>query len=567
MVAERCGGYEDAPPTSRLPGCSRSREASCSSDGNLAAPRSSSSLSWKTPGGDQRDSSGALLSIPVRLKSEFGERTNVFRGVCEREAGLCRGIRKRPFLEDLSSTSGRCAGRLANCMEGHYCPPFAIQFGRARATSHLLAVADEDGYVTVTDTSGELPKDDVAEDYRPKARWAAHNNSIFDLTWSHQDEVMTTVGGDETVKIWSTETQRELLTLSGHSASIKSVAFKHDNQNILASGGRDGRLMLWDLRDSLRCQRSRLSSLGGLLVPAIHKPVKTIHNAHLKSNSKRNVSYRSSSARRKTIKTSPQSVTGVLFLKADNVLASSGSDGKVKFWDVRKLSRPTHLITLPQAPGLFRDYGVPSIAQDASGSRLAVTSFNDSVYLYDCVRPEIGPVGTCKGLEVTSFYIKLAFSPDGTHLLSGSSDGNAYIWQVDRPEDGGYVLKGHSGEVSGVSWCPTDFCKVATCSDDSYTRVWNIDRHADSPRHRKIAMPPTVTLHHSVRSLNGKHNYMDQVVETSAKDKAVGTFASKTYVDCSRAVRENDAGRRVKHPRTQQYRNVTLEEVWGVKKG
>lgn len=31
---------------------------------------------------------------------------------------------------------------------------------------------------------------------------------------------------------------------------------------------------------------------------------------------------------------------------------------------------------------------------------------------------------------MSSFYVKAAFSPDGSHVLSGSSDRNAYIWQV-----------------------------------------------------------------------------------------------------------------------------------------
>lgn len=31
---------------------------------------------------------------------------------------------------------------------------------------------------------------------------------------------------------------------------------------------------------------------------------------------------------------------------------------------------------------------------------------------------------------VASFYVKAAFSPDGSHILSGSTDRKAYIWQA-----------------------------------------------------------------------------------------------------------------------------------------
>lgn len=51
----------------------------------------------------------------------------------------------------------------------------------------FLAVADEEGYVSVVDTSAALPSDLhlLAEDtVRPRAQWEAHKNAIFDLAWA-----------------------------------------------------------------------------------------------------------------------------------------------------------------------------------------------------------------------------------------------------------------------------------------------------------------------------------------------------------------------------------------------
>ena len=498
-----------------------------------------------------------LRTVRVKLRSDFGERTNVFRGVCERELGMSRNVRKRPFLDEFTAT-GKGSGILANYASNEeFCPPFAIQFGKTKRSSHLLAVADEDGYVTISDTREELPqsKDD---DHKPKVRWAAHNNSIFDLAWSHDDRFITTVSGDETVVIWSAEKQLDIASLSGHTGSIKSVSHKPENENILASAGRDGRILLWDMR----LHRSPSGEVYNPLDRTDHgvsgvSPVKEILNAHIGNRKPRDLRGR----RKKYLlnRASRHSVTTVLFLKVDNILASSGADGLVKFWDIRKLGRPSHLITLPEPPGLSRNYGIPSIAQDDSGSKLAVTSYNDTIYLYDCMRPECEPVQMFKGHDVSSFYIKLTFSPDGSHILSGSSDSNAYIWQVDRPEDGAYVIKGHEGEVSGVSWCQTDFNKIATCSDDSTFRVWNIQRR-EQPESRKIAMPPTVRLHHSL-SFEERHNYMDEMVETSFKHQKIGPFTQETYIDCSK-IGEGTGKSKGKKP--QQYRNTTLDEIWGV---
>lgn len=49
----------------------------------------------------------------------------------------------------------------------------------------LLALADEEGYLTIIDTTLPLPSNTFAEDGgpRPAAQWLAHRNAIFDLAW------------------------------------------------------------------------------------------------------------------------------------------------------------------------------------------------------------------------------------------------------------------------------------------------------------------------------------------------------------------------------------------------
>jgi WD40 repeat protein len=65
-----------------------------------------------------------------------------------------------------------------------------------------------------------------------------------------------------------------------------------------------------------------------------------------------------------------------------------------------------------------------------AGSRLLVSVGNSVHYMYDTLRPLIGPTAAFTGHVMSSFFIKACFSPDGTHILSGSSDKNAYIWQA-----------------------------------------------------------------------------------------------------------------------------------------
>jgi len=70
------------------------------------------------------------------------------------------------------------------------------------------------------------------------------------------------------------------------------------------------------------------------------------------------------------------------------------------------------------------------VCDACAGSRLLVSVGNSVHYLYDTLRPLIGPTAAFTGHVMSSFFIKACFSPDGTHILSGSSDKNAYIWQA-----------------------------------------------------------------------------------------------------------------------------------------
>ncbi len=51
---------------------------------------------------------------------------------------------------------------------------------------------------------------------------------------------------DDTVKLWSVESQKEVTTLQGHSSYVYSVAFSPDGK-YLASGSGDETVKLWSV--------------------------------------------------------------------------------------------------------------------------------------------------------------------------------------------------------------------------------------------------------------------------------------------------------------------------------
>ncbi|KAH9324778.1 hypothetical protein KI387_004956, partial [Taxus chinensis] len=146
-----------------------------------------------------------------------------------------------------------------------------------------------------------------------------------------------------------------------------------------------------------------------------------------------------------------KSITSVLYLKDERVIASAGAaDSVVKFWDTRKLKAP--IAQTPPQCQEGRIHGISSLAQDSNGTFIIASCMDNKIYLYNALQPDKGPLKSFAGHELDSFYIKACFSPDGTHILSGSSDGNAFLWQVDKPEASPVKLSGHLREVTAVDW-------------------------------------------------------------------------------------------------------------------
>ena len=101
----------------------------------------------------------------------------------------------------------------------------------------------------------------------------------------------------------------------------------------------------------------------------------------------------------------------------------------------------------------------------------------------------------------TFSVLSVAYSPDGRHIISGSSDHTIRIWDAKTGAPVGDPLKGHTSLVLSVAYSP-DGRHIISGSYDHTIRIW--DAEADT-----AAGKPLVEHTYSVQSIayssDGKH--------------------------------------------------------------
>ncbi|XP_021758636.1 denticleless protein homolog A-like [Chenopodium quinoa] len=381
--------------------------------------------------------------------------------------------RKRPLFVYNTSLDDRsdepsCSRGVESSHDGVPTPPMSVSFAKTIRNAHILGVTDEEGYVNLINTRLKLKPSATHQENAEKAivsSWVAHDNSVYDICWTKDDTRVLTASADHTIKLWDVEQKKCYGMLRGHVGSVKSVSCHPTNSDLVVSGSRDGSFALWDLRCNPCQGRDGIMS------------TEQVTGAHTSAKRKRFIKSKAAS----------MTVTSVLYLRDGVSIATAGAvDSVVKFWDTRNLRVPA-----AQASPLHesmtntngRQHGITSLSQDLNGVLLSASCTDNRIYLYNVLQPEKGPISSFTGCQIGSFFIKSSISPDASHILSGSGDGNAYIWQVDDPHQDPISLTSHEKEVTAVDWCLQEPGKIATASDDFTVCFWNVqNRNYLSPR-------------------------------------------------------------------------------------
>ena len=166
-------------------------------------------------------------------------------------------------------------------------------------------------------------------------------------------------------------------------------------------------------------------------------------------------------------------IRSIIFTPNGKQLVSAADDKVVRVWDLQS-GKTVRTIRGEVGPGFEGTTYAMALSPDSRW--LAVGGWMHKqcegrcgeIRLYDFATGQLTTL--LKGHVNTVF--SLAFSPDGKHLVSGSFDRTAIVWNV---EDHKLLfrLQGHTGLLQGAAFT-TDGERVVTASEDATLKLWSV---------------------------------------------------------------------------------------------
>lgn len=236
--------------------------------------------------------------------------------------------------------------------------------------------------------------------------------SVNTLAVSPDSSILASGGSDNNLILWDLKTGRRVRTIPAHKAAVNSIAFSNDGQTI-ASGSDDKTVRLWNVTTG-----SRLLTLIG-------------HAG---------------------------AVNAIALSRDGQTLASGGEDKTVRLWNLGT-GEVRRIITGHAGP-------VNAVAFSPNGQVVATASSDNTIRLSNVQDGK--RTRTFKGHS--SWVRTIAFSPDSRTLISGGGD--IIVWDLKTGKERS-TLSGHSQFVNSVA-VSRDSKTLVSGSPDRTIKIWRM---------------------------------------------------------------------------------------------
>jgi len=297
---------------------------------------------------------------------------------------------------------------------------------------------------------------------QPPAPRIQHQGNVLSAEFSPDGSRIVTSGDDKTARVWEAASGQPVTPPLQHGGVVRTAVFSPDGRKVLTSCD-DGAARVWDL------------GKGSLFAPLVLRHQDVVYSAAFSNDGTRVVT----ASKDKTARIwdavsglqlpAPPPFNGpvwcAVFSPDGRFIAMGGSDGIppessgiARVWDV---NRGIVVAAFKHADR------VTSVAFSPDGTRLVTASRDRTAQVWDVAKG----VAVNGPLRQNAAVRSAAFSPDGLKVVTASDDRNARVWDAATGQPATPFLR-HDGPVR-VAVFSFDGTRVLTASDDESARVWD----------------------------------------------------------------------------------------------
>ncbi len=394
---------------------------------------------------------------------------------------------KNPVLAHQFNTAATRFGLVAFSADGHILVVGrrngSVQFHNAHTGEQLrfldtgmdamasLALRQDGQMLAVGDKSGQIGLWQIAEDgiHQITQQFAKMSTAAVDALAFNQNgrQLASTHGvGDQTVRLWSVDTQKGLNllhTLPGHTLIIWAVCFSPiatlglDNgvssQPLLATGSSDQTVRVWDLTtgQTLYTQKGQQRALSAFAIQKL-----------------------------------PEMPSEAVSETGQWLLSAAGYDHLVHLWQGDGVQTMVQDHVLSRAK-----MALYAVAISPDGRFLASGGHSGIVYLWERTTGKL--LQTFRGHSKAIYYV--GFHPNGELLVSSSPDGTVRLWPINQDQQQNCqpmaVIPGHPNILYDAA-LRADGRFLATVGTDLHLRLWDLtqENYPEQMELRKTVSEP-----------------------------------------------------------------------------